>query len=348
MAQLTPAPTPSEPDAQHSVLREQVVFVNARLDVPIARAAAQHIADHIALPTAAGASFVTSVSELASNILIHAGSGHVLVQAILHPSGRLAARVIARDRGPGIANLDRAFEDGFSTCGGLGGGLPGVKRLMDDVAVVSSPTLGTTVIATRFLASTRKFARSLACGIAHAPAPGCFVSGDAQYFDERDGTCLLAVLDGVGHGRRAADACSSALRLLAQRTGNDLPALLKQIHEGLRRTVGAAIGLFLVHPASGLATFAGVGNVRGRILGDREQHHEGIPGTLGSHLPMLRPAHSPYRPGDTLALFSDGISHKLSLAELDPLVRAQPQVAAQRLFDLHRLPTDDALILLAR
>jgi serine/threonine-protein kinase RsbT len=58
--------------------------------------------------------------------------------------------VIARDDGPGIADLDRVMEDGYSTSGGLGLGLPGSKRLMDEFDIVSTPGKGTTIVMTKW------------------------------------------------------------------------------------------------------------------------------------------------------------------------------------------------------
>ena len=81
----------------------------------------------------------TAISEIARNILMYAKRGEV------NDGSRDGLRVIAEDRGPGIRDLPRAMQDGFSTSGGLGLGLPGAKRLMDDFTVDSAPGRGTIV-----------------------------------------------------------------------------------------------------------------------------------------------------------------------------------------------------------
>ena len=77
-----------------------------------------------------------------------AGSGEVVVELIENP--RPGVQVVARDTGPGIADVDQAMADGYSTYAGLGLGLPGARRLMDEFSVVSEEGRGTTVTMTKW------------------------------------------------------------------------------------------------------------------------------------------------------------------------------------------------------
>jgi serine/threonine-protein kinase RsbT len=86
----------------------------------------------------------TAISEIARNIVVHAGRGEILLRAI-DDGPRRGILVIARDEGPGIEDVRRAVETGVATGGGLGLGLPGARRLMDDFDIESSPAAGTTV-----------------------------------------------------------------------------------------------------------------------------------------------------------------------------------------------------------
>ena len=86
----------------------------------------------------------TAISELARNILMYAQKGEVLIRT-LEENGNRGLAVEARDRGPGIPQPERALEDGYSTSGRLGLGLPGVKRLMDDFRLETGPGRGTVV-----------------------------------------------------------------------------------------------------------------------------------------------------------------------------------------------------------
>jgi len=91
----------------------------------------------------------TAISELARNILQYAGRGEIVLQQVERIGDRGLA-VLARDQGPGIADVQLAMEDGYSTAGRLGLGLPGVRRLMDDFDIVSGVGSGTLVKAVKW------------------------------------------------------------------------------------------------------------------------------------------------------------------------------------------------------
>ncbi|MFI0786096.1 ATP-binding protein [Streptomyces lydicus] len=92
---------------------------------------------------------VTAASELARNAYIHGGGGTLTVDHLIR-HGTPGLRLTIRDDGPGIGDLDQAFTDGFTTGAGLGHGLGGARRLMDEFEVHSEPGAGTTVIAVRW------------------------------------------------------------------------------------------------------------------------------------------------------------------------------------------------------
>lgn len=87
----------------------------------------------------------TAVTEVARNVIVHAGRGEMLVEAVVEHSRRGVA-VTVTDQGPGIADIELAMRDGYSTGDGLGSGLPGSQRLVDDFSIVSTSGSGTTVI----------------------------------------------------------------------------------------------------------------------------------------------------------------------------------------------------------
>ena len=86
----------------------------------------------------------TAISELARNIILYAKKGEIIVQ-VVNSGPRLGMAVIARDDVPGIADIERALQVGYSTSGSLGLGLPGVRRIMDEFDVVSKLGRGTSV-----------------------------------------------------------------------------------------------------------------------------------------------------------------------------------------------------------
>jgi serine/threonine-protein kinase RsbT len=86
----------------------------------------------------------TAISEVARNILSYAGTGEILLQ-LAHRGSQRGIVVVAQDEGPGIADLALAMQDGYSTAGSLGLGLPGSKRLMDEFDIASEVGRGTTI-----------------------------------------------------------------------------------------------------------------------------------------------------------------------------------------------------------
>jgi serine/threonine-protein kinase RsbT len=92
---------------------------------------------------------VTAASEIARNTLIHGKGGWATVEMV-ERSGRRGLRAIFEDRGPGIADVDRAFQDGFTTGAGLGLGLGGAKRLSNEFEIQSKPGEGTRIALTRW------------------------------------------------------------------------------------------------------------------------------------------------------------------------------------------------------
>jgi serine/threonine-protein kinase RsbT len=91
----------------------------------------------------------TAVSEVARNIVRFTEGGEIVVE-VVEQDGRRGVQVVARDGGPGIPDVDEAMADGFSTYAGLGLGLPGARRLMDEFAVASEEGRGTTVTMTKW------------------------------------------------------------------------------------------------------------------------------------------------------------------------------------------------------
>jgi len=121
-----------------------VVDVNNSDDIVTARQAGHELARQLGFSLTDVTMIATAISEIARNITSYAGRGEVRV-GVQYRDGRQALVVRAEDDGPGIVDIERALEDGYSTGRGLGLGLPGARRLMDRLVVESSPGKGTIV-----------------------------------------------------------------------------------------------------------------------------------------------------------------------------------------------------------
>lgn len=113
-------------------------------DIVAARHAGHELARDLGFSLTDVTMIATAISEVARNITSYAGRGAIRI-TLQDRDGRKALVVRASDDGPGIANIERALEDGYSTGRGLGLGLPGARRLMDRLTVQSAPGQGTIV-----------------------------------------------------------------------------------------------------------------------------------------------------------------------------------------------------------
>ena len=118
--------------------------IEADEDLVTARAEARAMAERLGFPRPDPTLIATAISEIARNIVVHVGQGEIVLRP-LEETDRYGLVVIARDRGPGIRDVEAALRDDYSGRGGLGLGLPGARRLMDDFEIESEPDGGTTV-----------------------------------------------------------------------------------------------------------------------------------------------------------------------------------------------------------
>ena len=125
------------------------VDIVSELDILAARQKGRVMAQELGLSSTDQTVIATVVSELARNILLYAKPG-TLTLGIVQSNGRSGIEVVARDKGPGIPDVEAAMRVGFSTSRSLGLGLPGVRRLMDDFEIVSKIGKGTTVTAKKW------------------------------------------------------------------------------------------------------------------------------------------------------------------------------------------------------
>ncbi len=121
------------------------INIQSATDIVNARQAGREMAAEAGFSTVDLTVIATAISEIARNILIYAKQGEIFLQR-LHKEQRNGILVIARDNGPGIRDIPQAMQDGYTTAKGLGIGLPGTRRLMDEFEITSKPGAGTTII----------------------------------------------------------------------------------------------------------------------------------------------------------------------------------------------------------
>lgn len=130
---------------------EARVRIQSSLDIVAARQQGRALASVMGFSSSNLTIIATAISEVARNIVEYATEGEVIITAI-SDGNRRGVKIVACDRGPGIADLAAVMRDGFSTGQGLGIGLPGARRLMDEFEIVSELHKGTTVTMKKWVA----------------------------------------------------------------------------------------------------------------------------------------------------------------------------------------------------
>ena len=132
-------------------LESRSIVLETESDIRIARSEVRRLATAIGFRLVDQTRLATVTSELARNVVKYGGGGILIAQPTEESDGRGGLRLIFEDNGDGIADIEEAMRDGFSTGNGLGKGLPGSKRLVDEFRIESRPGLGTSVTVVHWL-----------------------------------------------------------------------------------------------------------------------------------------------------------------------------------------------------
>ncbi|WP_412850236.1 anti-sigma regulatory factor [Brevibacillus invocatus] len=123
----------------------ETIPIEKETDIVTARQVGRNMSRQLGFGTIMQSRIATSISELARNIYLYAGTGTITIETVENDE-KTGLKITALDEGPGIADLRKALEDGFTTSGALGAGLPGVRRMMDDFQMESTLGKGTRVV----------------------------------------------------------------------------------------------------------------------------------------------------------------------------------------------------------
>src|SRR3569623_580863 len=144
-----PVLIPRPPSTMPAILKTEKIAVSSEEHVVVVRQATRRLALEIQLSLVALTKIVTAASELARNLLIYGGGGDTILE-VLHENLRKGLRLHFVDQGPGIPDLELALRDGYTSGNGMGLGLGGAKRLVNEFDLKSAPEEGTHVTITRW------------------------------------------------------------------------------------------------------------------------------------------------------------------------------------------------------
>jgi anti-sigma regulatory factor (Ser/Thr protein kinase) len=312
-----------------------------------ARRQALIVADQVKLGERERGALAIAVTEIATNLVKHAGSGSIVIDA-MQQNGNRGVRVLGLDKGPGIRDISAALSDGHSTAGTAGNGLGAIKRLSDDFDIHSSPGMGTAVLAD-FWFNRKAPLLPVEVGVISIAIKGEDVCGDGWGAKKTAESMALMVVDGLGHGILAAEAAREAERVFSEsRTASPAP-ILQDVHDSLKKTRGAAMAVASLHFERGLVSFAGVGNIGASIVNPESSRgmasHNGI---VGHQLHRVQEFTFPWNDTSLLIMHSDGLNTRWDLKPYLGVWSKHPALIAGLLYRDFSRERDDVTVLVAK
>ena len=351
----------------------EIVTVHQPDDIGRAREATKRLAVEIGFDGTSCEEIAIVASELASNLIKHAQGGSLSLVAA-GAGERVWIQIESQDHGPGIADVERALTDGFSTTGSLGYGLGTVNRLMDEVNITSQPWQGTHILCKRWLRMVPMTVETfpLEFGVATRPYPGMEVNGDAFVIKRWGNHALVGVIDGLGHGPLAHDAAEAARQFVETHYDQPLDVLFLGVSRTCHSTRGVVMALarFDVDlQVAGLPsiqssqlqsepknqkpgfklTFASIGNIEQRVLSELKPINFIIRrGVLGGSAPKAVVTEHPWDPASLLVLHSDGLRTHWRWEDFPGLVDQSAEEIARQLLRSLAKDEDDATVLVSK
>ncbi|MFK8906576.1 SpoIIE family protein phosphatase [Streptomyces sp. YS-3] len=306
------------------------------------RVAAEAACAHAGLAPRRTEAAALVATELATNLLKHAGGGRITINLVdgvdtSAAPGAPSVQMVSLDHGPGILDVEAALRDGHTTSrSSLGAGLGACRRISDDFDLHSTPGRGTVAVARiRDLSppapprSDHEAAGPWVGGV-NVPLAEAECSGDAWHWARSDNRLTLLLADGLGHGPEAARASTAATREL--RANPHLPPddLLRHLDPALRPTRGAAVAVAQLDLKSRQLSFAGIGNIGARLYtAGAWRPLLSHPGIVGVQRPATVPVHRvPWQPDSLLVLHSDGLPSRWTPPHDTHLFTHDPAVVA--------------------
>lgn len=331
-------------------MRQTDIPVSESSQIGEARRAAVRIAELAGFGENEQGKIAIVATEVATNLVRHARDGHLLIQVIPRSSGK-ALEIVAIDAGPGMANVERCLQDGYSTGGTNGTGLGAIKRLSSEFDIHSIPDRGTALLSRIFSDTAPVASRpNFIIGAASFPVAGEIVCGDGWASSETENELRLMVADGLGHGPLAQAASNAAEQVFrSQPNAADPKSLVEASHRALSGTRGAALAVAQLDLQSRRLKYAGVGNIAGSLVTSTGTQglvsHNGI---VGVKMQKVQQFEHPIEGTGLLIMHSDGLKSRWDLMDHPGLTTRHPAIIASVLYRDYRRERDDVTVVVIR
>lgn len=289
------------------------------------------------------------VTEMATNLIKHAGEGELIVRHLVSPTAPMQSgiEILALDRGPGMANVAACLRDGYSTTGSLGQGLGAIQRQSTTFDLYSAPGVGTALLVHLWASTPPTQPLPFSHGVVCRPKASEIMNGDGwtAHWHAQGYTLLLS--DGLGHGPDAAAATQQAVRTFQIQPTRSALAHVEAIHAALRTTRGAAVAV--VEVVGKVLHFVGLGNISGCVWhGATARHLLSQNGIAGHQARKIQDFPQEWTTDGLLILHSDGLGTRWSLDSYPGLRYRHPSLIAGVLYRDFVRKTDDVTVFVVK
>lgn len=292
------------------------------------------------------------IAELTSNLIKYAGGGDLLYRS--HHNGSCnEIEIYCLDKGTGIENIAKIMKDGYSTSSTLGQGIGAIKRLSNDFQIYSMRGWGTVQyikICDKTDLCIPNTNTGLDISALSVNYPGERVCGDGYHIKYTRKGFQIFVGDGLGHGANAHEAVEQAVRAFKQCAENDPVAVLRYVHEHVKKSRGLVATIATVDFEAQSWNICGIGNINTRIYnGLDNKTYTPYNGIIGHNIPRtINSTVVPYQKHQIIIMHSDGLRTRWNLSELNSIIKQSPAIIASALYKDNVRGTDDATVLVGK
>lgn len=302
----------------------QVLHLDDASQVGHARRVVQRLAEAHGFDGADAGRVALVATELASNVLKHAGRGELHLRVV--PAGQQAGiELLAVDRGPGF-DVHDCLVDGYSTGGTQGIGLGAVRR-QAEVFDVHADERGAVVLARLYPQHSQP--RDLRIGVSQHSLHDDPACGDTWHLTLGPQRLSALLIDGLGHGEEAERAAKAGAQAFAQAPFDAPQGLLGELHHAMGSTRGGAVAIAQYDAAQDRLAFIGIGNIGATLVAaDRSRGLASHPGIVGGQYRKGQVFDYADLSGNLLIMFSDGLQSRWNLQAYPGLVHRHPAIIA--------------------
>lgn len=348
------------------LIRDHILYlqIENESDVGVCRRKSVGLAKQVGFDEVKIGEIAIMITELVTNVLKHGGrKGKILICQLENKKQQKAIEVWCCDMGNGIPNFNQSITDGYTNKNSLGIGLGTIRRFSDEFEINPKKTkiLHDTglkdlenynnCIRTLKWVPTKQWIgknRKLIIGAASRSKPGENLNGDSYIINHTTQTkTVAAIIDGLGHGKEAHIASQMAKEQLLLRSELPVDVLMQHIHNGIRGTRGAVVGLLLADTENDKLYFSGIGNIEGFLCNaDGKKNLLSFGGIVGHNMRTPRVFNFNFKPGDYICLYTDGITSRWSSKDIN--WKENPQQTAEYILNNFSRQNDDATVLIIR